>query len=86
MFYHIIYKYSNCWANIFLRDILAKEFASSAHGCYEKLENIKPENHDKLLADLRERTGLDIQQFEIRRINFLRDTFRIRIYCKEQNE
>ena len=53
---------------------------------YEKLENIKPENHDKLLADLRERTGLDIQQFEIRRINFLRDTFRIRIYCKEQNE
>ena len=53
---------------------------------YEKLENIKPENHDKLLADLRERTGFDIQQFEIRRINFLRDTFRIRIYCKEQNE
>ena len=53
---------------------------------YEKLENIKPENHDKLLADLKERTGLDIQQFEIRRINFLRDTFRIRFYCKEQNE
>ena len=53
---------------------------------YEKIENIKPENHDKLLADLKERTGLDIQQFEIRRINFLRDTFRIRIYCKEQNE
>ena len=53
---------------------------------YEKLENIKPENHDKLLADLKERTGLDIQQFEIRRINFLRDTFRIRIYSKEKNE
>ena len=53
---------------------------------YEKLENIKPGNHDKLLADLKERTGLDIQQFEIRRINFLRDTFRIRIYSKEQNE
>ena len=53
---------------------------------YEKLENIKPENHDKLLADLKERTGFDIQQFEIRRINFLSDTFRIRIYCKEKNE
>ena len=53
---------------------------------YEKLENIKPENHDRLLADLKERTGLDIQQFKIRRINLLRDTFRIRIYCKEQNE
>jgi hypothetical protein len=53
---------------------------------YEKLENIKPENHDRLLADLKERTGLDIQHFEIRRINLLRDTFRIRIYCKEKNE
>ena len=53
---------------------------------YEKLENIKPENHDRLLADLKERTGLDIQHFEIRRINLLRDTFLIRIYCKEQNE
>ena len=53
---------------------------------YEKLDNIKPENHDRLLADLKERTGLDIQHFEIRRINLLRDTFRIRIYCKEQNE
>ena len=53
---------------------------------YEIIENIKPENHDKLLADLKERTGLDIQHFEIRRINLLRDTFLIRIYCKEQNE
>ena len=53
---------------------------------YEIIENIKPENHDKLLADLKERTGLDIQRFEIRRINLLRDTFLIRIYCKEQNE
>ena len=50
---------------------------------YEKIENIKPEHHDKLLADLKERTGLDIQRVEIRRINFLRDTSRVRIYYKE---
>ena len=50
---------------------------------YEKIENIKPENHDTLLADLKERTGLDIQSFEFRRMNFLRDTARIRIYYKE---
>ena len=50
---------------------------------YEKIENIKPENHDQLLNDLNERTGLNIQRFEIRRINFLRDTARIRIYYKE---
>ena len=50
---------------------------------YEKIENIKPENRDTLLADLKERTGLNIQSFEFRRMNFLRDTARIRIYYKE---
>ena len=50
---------------------------------YEKIENIKPENHEQLLDDLNERTGLNIERFEIRRINFLRDTARIRIYYKE---
>ena len=50
---------------------------------YEKIENIKPENHEQLLNDLNERTGLNIQRFEIRRVNFLRDTARIRIYYKE---
>ena len=50
---------------------------------YEKIENIKPENHEQLLDDLNDRTGLNIQRFEIRRVNFLRDTARIRIYYKE---
>ena len=50
---------------------------------YEKIENIKPEKRDVLLADLKERTGLNIQSFEFRRMNFLRDTARIRIYYKE---
>ena len=50
---------------------------------YEKIENIKTENHEQLLDDLNERTGLNIERFEIRRINFLRDTARIRIYYKE---
>ena len=50
---------------------------------YEKIENIKPENRDILLTDLKERTGLNIQSLEFRRMNFLRDTARIRIYYKE---
>ena len=50
---------------------------------YEKIENIKPGNRDILLADLKERTGLNIQSLEFRRMNFLRDTARIRIYYKE---
>ena len=50
---------------------------------YEIIENIKPQNHEKLLLDLEDRTGLSIKHFEIGRINFLRDTVQIRIYCKD---
>ena len=49
---------------------------------YEIMENIRPENHDKLIEDLKYRTGLDIKYFEIRRI-FL-DRARIRIYSKNE--
>ena len=50
---------------------------------YEKIENIKPENHSKLLLDLENRIGKSIINFEIHRINFLRDTVKISIYCKD---
>ena len=35
---------------------------------YDIFENIKPENHENLLIDLKNKTGLDIQHFEIGRI------------------
>ena len=60
-----------------------KNFLLSQTVMYEKIDNIKPENHEKLHSDLEERTGLTINHFEIRRINFLRDTARIKIYYKE---
>ena len=50
---------------------------------YENIENIKPENHSKLISDLEGRIGMPILKFEISRINFLRDTARINIYTKE---
>ena len=49
---------------------------------YENIENIKPENHSALLEDLKERTGLNIEYFEIQTINFLRDTVKIKIFSK----
>ena len=49
---------------------------------YEIIENIKPANHEKLRLDLEDRIGMPIIKFEIHRINFLRDTVRISIYCK----
>ena len=40
--------------------------------------------HDELVADLRERTGLDIHRFKIEQINFLQDTANIIVYYKEK--
>ena len=53
---------------------------------YEKIELIKPERRKELIKDLQERTGLDISRIEIGRINFVRDTVRIRIYYFEVPE
>lgn len=46
---------------------------------YEKIENIKPENRAALIADLKERTGLDIIDVEIGHIDFLRDVAYINV-------
>jgi hypothetical protein len=50
---------------------------------YEKIELIKPEKRQELINDLRTRTGLEITRLEIGRIDFIRDTARIRIYYLE---
>ena len=50
---------------------------------YEKIELIKPENYELMLEDLQERTGLVINRAEVGRINFLRDSARVRIYYYE---
>ena len=49
----------------------------------EKIELIKPENLQLLLEDLRERTGLNIHRVEIGRIDFLRDSARVRVFYYE---
>ncbi len=46
---------------------------------YERIELLKPENHQALLDDLRARTGLDITRCEIGKLDFLRDVAEIRI-------
>ncbi len=50
---------------------------------YEKIELIKPEKRQELIADIEERTGLKINRLEVGRLDFLRDTARIRIYYYE---
>lgn len=46
---------------------------------YEKIDLIKPENYDQLLADLKNRTGMDVLRANIVTINFLNDTAKLKI-------
>jgi hypothetical protein len=52
---------------------------------YEKIDLIKPENRDEMIADLIERTGLPIHRVEIERIDYLRDTARINVFYFEND-
>ncbi len=47
---------------------------------YNTLENIKPERQPQLIADLRERTGLDIQKIAIEHIDFGKGRAVIKVY------
>ena len=49
---------------------------------YEKIENIVPERREELLADLRERTGLDIRAVDIVSVDFMRDSANLRVRYK----
>lgn len=64
--------------------VLEKEwgfrFAGSKSIIYDRVELIAPEKHDALIEDLRRRTGLPVEQVEIRKINFLNDTADIIVY------
>ena len=63
----------NYWQN---KNLIARSIR------YKKMENLKPENHDVLLKDLKDSTGLDIESFEIKRMNLDTGSARIKIYSK----
>ena len=51
---------------------------------YDKIQLIVPEKRKELIADLRHRTGLNIQKIEIGHIDFLRDAAFIKVYYESE--
>lgn len=47
---------------------------------YEKIENIKAENRQLLIDDLKARTGVNIHRVAIQKVDFLKDAAQIKIY------
>lgn len=53
---------------------------------YDRIALIKPEKYEELLADLVERTGLDIVRVEVGSIDFLKDMAMIKIYYRQEGK
>ena len=59
---------------------------SSKYVKYDKIDLIKPERREELIADLKERTGLDITHVSVGSIDFLKDMALIKIYYNSEEE
>jgi hypothetical protein len=64
--------------NLLMRNELVKTVQ------YENIELIKPENYEAMMADLRNRTGLNIHRVSINKIDFLKDIAIVKIYFYEE--
>lgn len=60
--------------NVFLKP----EFSKSVD--YENIDLVKPGNNEDLIADLKERTGLNIHRVYVKKIDYIRDMARLKIY------
>jgi hypothetical protein len=70
----------------FLEHVFLLKHESMKTVLYEKIDMIKQDRRVELIKDLEERTGLIINRIEIGRINFLRDTVRIKVYYYEHDQ
>lgn len=67
-------------AIMFIYENLKKSSVYSKLVLYEKIELIVPEKRAELIADLKQRTGLDITKVEIGHVDFLRDAAFVKVY------
>lgn len=53
---------------------------------YERIELIRPDREAEMLADLRQRSGLNIERFEVGQIDFLKDIAYVKVYYSDHNK
>lgn len=62
---------------------------SYTEGCkyvrYDNIELIRPECYDELVADLRERLGVEIERVEVGAVDFLRDMTMLRVFYRDSD-
>ena len=67
---------------LFESDIITTRRTETKIILYDKIENVKHGKEDVLIADLKERTGLDITEVEVGHIDFLRDVAFVKVTYK----
>ena len=67
---------------LFESDIITTRRTETKIVLYDKIENVKHGREAELIADLKERTGLDITEIEVGHIDFLRDVAFIKVTYK----
>ena len=73
-------------ALLFLEYVWFQKTDASKVIMYEKIENIKPENYDVLVADLEKRLGLKIVKAQVGKVDFLKDTAQVKVYFKQSEQ
>lgn len=62
---------------------------SYTEGCkyvrYDNIELIRPECYDELVADLRERLGVEIERVEVGAVDFLKDMTMLRVFYRDSD-
>ena len=58
-------------------------FSGSKRVIYDRVDLLGPADEARLLADLSERTGLNVERVDVRRIDFLHDTADMLIYYEQ---
>jgi hypothetical protein len=53
---------------------------------YERIELITPDREAEMLADLCQRSGLNIERFEVGQIDFLKDIAYVKVYYSDHNK
>lgn len=62
------------------KTVLSKGRSAERNIVYDVLENVKPENYEKLLLDLREKTGLQISRVSVQKVDLTNNVATLTLY------
>ena len=75
---------------VFMTWLMEKTRIVSKSSCklikYEKIDLITPDRYDEMVADIKQRTGLNITKCEVGYIDFLKDTALVKVYYESNSQ